>query len=312
VKLFEQLSVVANDSYVANHPPIGANIPARGRGGAKAADPAADLAALNLQFAEGTIFVGRTLYFVDKATSDVFRLSDDTAIKVWHQDGCGPTGLVQIPAGLLVACYAGDSVVAITLDGRTLSTVSQDRAGRGFVSPNDLVIDARGGVYFSASGTESDLGKVYYLGGSGAPEEVAANIADSNGVALSLDGKALYVAESRAQRLLVFTVAADGTLHGRRVLVRLPDVLAPGRPRYTPDGVRVDKRGRLYVGLYDGGGFAVFDPFGKLLKQVDVWGTHHANLAISPDGRYVYGTTMNDVGGGYRGNLYRVRNPLPE
>jgi len=30
VKLFEQLSVVANDSNVSNHPPIGANVPARG------------------------------------------------------------------------------------------------------------------------------------------------------------------------------------------------------------------------------------------------------------------------------------------
>jgi gluconolactonase len=95
-------------------------------------------------------------------------------------------------------------------------------------------------------------------------------------------------------------------------MINLPAVLAQGLPTYTPDGVRVDRHGRIYVGLYDGGGFAVFDGSGKLLRQIDIPGTHHANLAISPDGKYVYGTTMNDVPGGYRGGLYRVPNPLPE
>jgi gluconolactonase len=279
---------------------------------AYAFEPPTAVDAIKTQFAEGTIFIGNTLYFVDFSTSDVFRVVNGAAERVWHDDTCGPTGLLDTPNGLLVACYGGNSVVTITLAGKTLSTITRDATGKGFINPNDLVADAHGGVYFTGSGTATELGKVYYLGASGPPREVAADIADSNGVALSLDGKTLYVAESRAHCLLGFTVAPDGALLDRHIFIDLPKALAPGRPLYTPDGVRVDKHGRIFVGLYDGGGFAVFDPAGKLLRQIDVPGTHHANLAISPDGRFVYGTTMYDVPGGYRGGLYQVPNPVPE
>ena len=51
---------------------------------------------------------------------------------------------------------------------------------------------------------------------------------------------------------------------------------------------------------------------GKLIRQIDIPGPHHANLAISPDGKFVYGTTEYDVPNGYRGELYRVPNPVAE
>jgi len=82
--------------------------------------------------------------------------------------------------------------------------------------------------------------------------------------------------------------------------------------------VRIDKHGRLFVGLYDGGGFAVIGSDGKLIRQISVPGPHHANLAISPDGKYVYGTTAYADPSGdnepdkRRGELYRVPNPVPE
>jgi gluconolactonase len=46
--------------------------------------------ATGLQFPEGTIFVGNTLYFVDYATSKVLRLAPDGRMQtVWQQAGCG-------------------------------------------------------------------------------------------------------------------------------------------------------------------------------------------------------------------------------
>ena len=45
--------------------------------------------AKGLQFPEGTIFVGKVLYFVDYAASSVLRLTDGKVVQVWHQDGCG-------------------------------------------------------------------------------------------------------------------------------------------------------------------------------------------------------------------------------
>ncbi len=273
----------------------------------------ADVIATGLQFPEGTVFVGDTLYFVDYSTSDVLRFSHNRVETVWHQDGCAANGLQSVPTGLLVACYAANTVVSISLDGKILETISKDSAGRPFDSPNDLAADAKGGVYFTGSGSRTVLGKVYYRSADGTVREVASNIHYANGLVVSPDGKLLYLAESEAHRLLAFTIAADGSLTNQREFLKLSDVLAGGTNRIdTPDGVRIDRHGRLFVGLYDGGGFAVIGPDGKLIAQVDVPGPHHANLAISPDGKFVYGTTAYDEPGGYRGELYRVPNPVPE
>jgi gluconolactonase len=273
----------------------------------------AEIAATGLQFAEGTIFVGQTLYFVDYAQSDIYRLEGARAQRVWHQDNCGANGLAQVPDGLLVACYDSGTVLRVGLDGRTLGTLSRDSAGKPFDRPNDLAADAKGNVYFTASGSEGgELGKVYLLGPDGIAREVAHGIHNANGLVVTPDGKGLYLAESGTDKIFRFDIAADGSLSNQRPFLELDSVLAdtPGK-RHTPDGVRIDKQGRLFIGLYNGGGFAIFGSDGKLLKKVELPGQHHANLALTPDEAYVYGTIANDAPGA-SGALYRIRNPLAE
>jgi gluconolactonase len=249
------------------------------------------------------------LYFVDYASSEVLRLVERRVERVWQRDGCGANGLVQVPSGLLVACYDSGSVVRIGLDGAVRETIRGDDQGRPFLFPNDLTADARGGVYFSASGSEAALGKVYYRGADGRVREVAANIHYANGLAVSPDGKRLFVAESVASRLLVFDIGADGALGAQREFVRLGDILwASGERVFTPDGLRIEPRGNLFVGLYRGGGFAVISAQARLLKQVPLPGAHHANLALSPDGRSVFVTSSDDTG--RSGGLMAVANPI--
>jgi gluconolactonase len=274
-----------------------------------------EIVARGLQFPEGTLFVGNTLYFVDYSTSDVLRLAGDKVETVWHQDGCGANGLGQVPDGLLVACYDNNTVVAISLDGKLLDTFRTDDAGRPFTNPNDFAADRKGGIYFTGSGSDgADLGKVYYLAAGRSVKEVAGGIHFANGLAVSPDGKLLYVAETKASRLLVFAIVLDGTLGERREFVKLADILADGRhDAFSPDGVRIDKHGNLFVALYNGGGLAVVDPNGKLVKRIDVPATHHTNLAITPDGKFIYATAIDDLpNGSYRGELYRVPNPVAE
>ena len=131
---------------------------------ARAASPttSVEVVATGLQFPEGTIFVGDTLYFVDYATSDVLRLANGKVEGVWHRDGCGANGLAALHGEILVACYDSGNIVRITSDGKTLETISHDDIGGGFVSPNDLAADRTGGVYFTGSGSSSVPGKIYY------------------------------------------------------------------------------------------------------------------------------------------------------
>jgi gluconolactonase len=268
--------------------------------------------AADLQFPEGTIYVGDTLYFVDYAASAVLRLAGRKVETVWHQSGCGANGLAQVPDGLLVACFDSGALVRISLGGQILETIRQDASGAGFTAPNDLAADARGGTYFTASGAEGRVpGKVYYLDAGHRVSERASGIRFANGLVVSPDGRRLIVAETPASRLLAFAIADDGTLSGPTLFADLDAILAPHR-HYSPDGVRRDAHGNLFVALYDGGGFAILDPDGRRLAQIDVPGAHHSNLALAPDGRSVTITAIDDLpGGGYRGRLDRLANPLP-
>jgi sugar lactone lactonase YvrE len=75
--------------------------------------------------------------------------------------------------------------------------------------------------------------------------------------------------------------------------VKLDDVLASAGPEaFTPDGVRMDRYGNVFVALYRGGGFAVFSSDGKLIRTVELPALHHSNLAISPDGKVVFVTAV--------------------
>ena len=264
---------------------------------------------------EGPIFVDGTLYLVDYVGHNVVRMQDSSAKVVWHRDGCGPTGLVRVPEGLLVACFDGRQVVTISLDGKTLSTVDNDETGQRLREPNDFAADAKGGVYVSGTGPWEPrpiVGRIYYRGADRRLRSVASDLHSPNGLVLSPDGKLLYVAESFASRILLFDVAADGSLSGRREFLKMSEVLPTAGGRvYTPDGLRIDHDGNLFVGFWDGGCFAVIGPNGKLIKQIDLPAPHDPNLAITPDGASVILTGVFDLpDNASRGELYRVPNPL--
>jgi gluconolactonase len=282
--------------------------------GARADDPRAETVATDLEFPEGTIFVGDSLYFVDYARSSVLRLVHGRTEVVWHRFGCGANGLVAVSTGLLVACFDGGTVVGISTSGATMTTIRQDDHGHAFVAPNDLAADQKGGVYFSASGSSGYPGKVFYLGADRVVREVASGIRFANGVGVSPDGATLYVAETPTGKVLAFAIKADGSLGAARDFIRLRDVVAAGRNgAATPDSLRVDAHGNLFVALYDGGGVAILSPSGALITVVDVPSAHHTNLAISPDGKSLYVTAVDDgPQSTYRGQIVRIANPLAQ
>lgn len=273
---------------------------------------AAMVAVAGLSFAEGTIFVGQDLYFVDYARSDVMRLVGAVPKVVWHQDGCGANGLVEVPGGLLVACFDSGTLIEISLGGATLGTIRQDARGQPFAAPNDFAFDRRGGIYISDSGSSGRPGKVFHLGQDRVVREVASGIRFANGIGVSPDRSTLYVAESPTGKVLAFPIRADGTLGPARDLVRLRDVVpAIAGIDVTPDSLRVDRHGNLFVALYSGGGVAIVSPAGKLLELLEVPSQHHTTLAISPDEETLYVTAIDDdPRSTYRGQIVRLPNPL--
>jgi lactonase len=156
---------------------------------------------------EGAVFDrdGRLL-FSDVQGRRVLRLNEGNRIaEVAKLDRLMPAGLALARDGRVFIAAAngrgGGAVLAMQPDGTGLRTVVPESAG---LFPNDLVLDAAGGLYVTdCRGTVGDSsGGVWYVPQDGAaPVPVVRNLAVANGVALSPEGRRLWVGEFALGRL---------------------------------------------------------------------------------------------------------------
>jgi gluconolactonase len=144
--------------------------------------------------------------------------------------------------------------------------MSRDSSDRKFNNPNDSYADHKGGVYFSASGEFHKLapstGAIYYLSKLGELRKVADGIRYSNGVVISKDQAHLYVSEHLGGRVLIFDIQPDGSLNKGRVFLDLRSDLSSSKFSYGqtgPDGLAIDKFGRIYISLYGIGQVHIVD-----------------------------------------------------
>jgi sugar lactone lactonase YvrE len=231
----------------------------------------------------------------------------------WRMDGCGPSAIVALPAGdFLVTCYDSGSITRISAEGKTTAEYKQDKEGRMFQGPNDFVTDKKGGVYFTASGPwESDpiVGMIFHMDLKGEILQVADDLHYANGIALSNDGKTLFLAESEASRVIQFKVQQDGSLADRRLFVRIGQVDPDSGSYAYPDGLKMDSKGNLYIGQYSKGRIVVVSPDKKLVKTIDVPSPAAPNLSFGPDEAVVYIMAVDDQSNApYWGKVYEVPN----
>jgi gluconolactonase len=180
------------------------------------------------------------------------------------------------------------------------TTLTEGAPGKGLFSPNDLIVDAKGGVYFTDPGPRPVVpGRptgVYYLP-PGAKDALLIDDANPrpNGITLSLDGKTLLVDNTLGPVVYAFDVQPDGSVKNKRAFAELRDI--PAGQESGADGMAVDRDGRVYI--CSAVGVQVFDPRGKYLGRFEA-AQHSANIAFAgPDKHTLYMT-----GGKW---LYRVK-----
>ena len=167
-------------------------------------------------YPEGPLAAGNFVYYAEMGGDRVMRWDGHANTPIWSRPGCGPTSVAQgVGDTLIILCDEESVLVRITPTGKTVEVIKTDAEGRPFVAPNASINDAKGGIYWSASGifspTASAEGAVLYLDPAGKLWRVAGGIHYSNGVALSPDGKVLYVSAARTQpsRRLLEELHAD-------------------------------------------------------------------------------------------------------
>jgi gluconolactonase len=212
-------------------------------------------------------------------------------------DEPGSNGLVTDAMGRLVLCEHGDRrVTRLEKDG-TKTVLASKYMGKRLNSPNDAVFHSSGALYFTDPpygleknwddpARELDFCGVYRIGTDGKLMLLTKEMSRPNGIALSIDEKTLYVANSDLKNpaWMSFPVKEDGTLGEGKVFFDATPWVKQKKIG-APDGMKVDHQGNLFA--TGPGGVNIFTPAGEYLGSIDT-GVPTANCAFGDDGTVLY------------------------
>ena len=268
-------------------------------------------------FTEGPQWTGSALLLVDMATHRVMRFDPLTGeTDVLYEGTNNGNGLLWTEAGQLLCCESGARRISlISFTENRADTIVDNFEGKLLNSPNDLVMDGQGRIWFTdprygqdRDDMELDHESIFRLTPHGDHSHIERMTFDTtrpNGLAFSPDGKTLYVAQSdysegRKRELRAYPVLEDGTLGEHRVLHNF----APAR---GADGLKVTADGLILAAAgwtTDGPGplIYVFEDSGRVVETHPLEGDFPTNLCFGGEGLTDLYIT---AGSGY---LYRVRD----
>lgn len=164
-----------------------------------------------------------------------------------------PSGLGWLPDGsLLIVAMRTRRVLRRWPDGRI--TTHADLSSLATWHANDMVVDAQGRAFVGNFGLDLETAihsqgmdavlanpvpaNLIRVESDGSVHLAAPDLAFPNGAMITPDGRTLIVGESTGMRLSAFTIAADGTLHERRLWAELPGMV--------PDGACLDAEAAIW------------------------------------------------------------------
>jgi gluconolactonase len=225
-------------------------------------------------FTEGPAWDGKALlYFTDIPNAKIHTVDAEGEVGVFVENSGPANGLMFDRAGELVACnMGGGELVSWNVATKEKKVLAAGFGGKRFNAPNDLVIDAAGGVYLTDPPFNAprplpqDVQSVYYRSASGEVTRVVNDLPAPNGVLLSRDEKTLYVLPSGSSEMKAYPVEAPGQLGAERVFCKIKN--PEGRDNGGCDGATIDERGNIY--LTTALGLQVFNEAGEALGVIEV------------------------------------------
>ena len=229
-------------------------------------------------------------------------MSNDGTIKEVATTGGRPNGLVFNAAGeMFVADAELKAILHINTSGKSEVFVDEYE-GTALGGPNDLCFLPSGDLLFTDPVRrplpDPAISPVYKVTPAGQVSAFANELAFPNGIAVSEDRSNVYVSESRAQRLVSFTIDENGYLLDQHLIRRFRD---PG----NPDGLAVDTEGNILQSLPGIRAIAYLDKTGTLIDLYHLPDWVPANLAFGGDDMktvFVCGVAQNAI--------YQFRHPV--
>lgn len=243
----------------------------------------------DMKFTEGPVADGKGNVYYSDIPNKRIMVWDGKENKVWRENSGGANGLKFDKDGNLVVCEGNNRrITRVGLADHRVTVLADAYEGKKLNSPNDLAIDAKGGIYFTdpkyrlATPDDQDKEAVYYIppGEGGKLLRVADDLTRPNGI--HIDKDKLYIADHGGRKTFVYGMNPDGTLKDKKEFAPMGS-----------DGLKVDEKGNVYLTI--GGKIEIFAPDGKPLgnipmPEVEVAGKKvregPANIAF--DGKVLY------------------------
>ena len=206
------------------------------------------------------------LIFSDTPSDRLLKWAPGHATEVFRADAHGPSGNAFDADGRLYTCETRLRRVTRTDKKGKIEVLADQWEGKRLNAPSDIVVSKSGHVYFTdpAFGEQSDRREldfygVYHLPPRGPMKLVARPAGRPHGIALSPNGRILYVSNADEHNIRAYDVDRNGDASGERVLVSRIDGV--------PGGISVDEKGNLYVAAK---GIAVYSPEGRLIHVMEM------------------------------------------
>jgi gluconolactonase len=276
--------------------------------------------ATGMRWAEGPVWFGdgRFLLWSDLPNDRMMRWDEETgAVSVFRKPAHFSNGNSRDRQGRLLTCEHGARRVTRTEYDGAITVIADRYDGKRLNSPNDIVCRSDGSLWF----TDPPFGLLgHYEGRPAEPElptnvyrwdpksgklaVVAGDVNRPNGLAFSPDESKLYIVEAGVTPRVIraYDVTNSGTRLGKA------STFITAEEKGTPDGLRVDVDGNLWIGWGMGeaglDGVAVFNSAGKLIGRIDLpercanvcFGGRHRNRLFMCGSMSVYSLYVNTQG----------------
>ena len=262
-------------------------------------------------FTEGpTADAGGNVYFTDQPNNRIYRWDCTSGEVTLFTDQSGRSNGMYFDArGNLIACADMDNQLwAFDRTGRS-RVLATDYCGKLLNGPNDVWVAKDGGCYLTDPYFRRDywlrdparqqpVEGLYYLApGGGSLILLDSTLNQPNGLVGTPDGRHLYVAEARANRILRYDILTDGRLSNRQVFAEMGS-----------DGMTIDERGNIYL---TGRGVTVFDKKGHQIAHFPVPENWTSNVCFGGKRRDVLFITASSSVYTLKMLVRGVRPPAP-
>jgi gluconolactonase len=296
----DELSIAVNDAENASFIDASAKI---------------EVLATGFSWSEGPVWVDQlnAVLFSDVPNNVIYKWSEQDSLSVYlkaaghtgegnEKSNAGPNGLLLDPEGDLLVCQHGDRQIGLMSSGlvnpqNSFVSIAAKYQGKKYNSPNDLVLDSKGNLYFTDppygqpdnKTAEIGINGVYRVKTNGDVTLLVDTLKWPNGIALSQDEKTVYINNSDPDFPVMYSYQFDekGKLTDGKVFFNFTEIIKekPG----SPDGLKLHKSGNLFAA--GPGGVTVISPEGKLLASINT-GRPTANCAFDTEQNYLYMTAQ--------------------